>query len=110
LRRDLANAQRLAALVEQAPDWVLLAPVRLQTLCVRHTPAGNDGDDLDRHTRAWCEAVNSSGAAHLTPALLDDRWMVRVSIGAEPTEWPDIEHLWGIMQQHAGAGGAVGAG
>jgi aromatic-L-amino-acid decarboxylase len=103
LRRDLANAQRLAGLVQQAQDWALLAPVRLQTLCVRHTPAGLDGDDLDRHTRAWCEAVNASGAAHLTPALVDGRWMVRVSIGAETTEWPDIERVWGIMQQEAAA-------
>ena len=106
LRRDLANAQRLASLVEEANDWALLAPVKLQTLCVRHTPGhlgGDDGgDDVDRHTLAWCEAVNASGAAHLTPALLDGRWMVRVSIGAETTEWPDIERLWHLMQQKAG--------
>jgi aromatic-L-amino-acid/L-tryptophan decarboxylase len=106
LRRDLGNAQRLAALVEEAPEWALVAPVKLQTLCLRHTPAGmGSGDDLNRHTRAWCEAVNASGAAHLTPALIDDGWMVRVSIGAEATEWPDIERLWGTMQQQAGAGG-----
>jgi aromatic-L-amino-acid decarboxylase len=103
LRRDLENARRLALLVGQAPDWALLVPVRLQTLCVRHTPAGLDGDDLDRHTLAWCEAVNASGAAHLTPALVDGRWMVRVSIGAETTEWPDIERVWDIMQLEAAA-------
>ena len=110
LRRDLAHAQRLAVLVQEARDWTVLAPVRLQTLCVRHTPAGLDGDDLDRHTLAWCEAVNASGAAPLTPALLDGRWMVRVSIGSEATEWPDIGRLWDIMQEHAGAGGRLGAG
>jgi aromatic-L-amino-acid decarboxylase len=101
LRRDLANAQSLASLVQVADGWALLAPVKLQTLCVRHSPAGLDGDDLDRHTLAWCEAVNSSGVAHLTPALLDGRWMVRVSIGSENTEWPDVERLWDQMQRQA---------
>ena len=38
LRRDLANAQGLAEAVRAAPGWRLLAPVPLQTLCVRHEP------------------------------------------------------------------------
>jgi len=101
LRRDLANAQRLAELVLQAPQWSVLAPVKLQTLCVRHDPPGLAGEELDNHTLSWCEAVNKSGQAHLTPAILDGRWMVRVSIGAEPTEWPDVEQLWALMQRAA---------
>jgi aromatic-L-amino-acid decarboxylase len=101
LRRDLANAQRLAALVGQAPDWRVVAPVKLQTVCAVHAPAGLSGDDLDKHTLAWCEAINASGAAHLTPALVDDQWLVRVSIGSEATEWADVEALWGLMQQTA---------
>jgi aromatic-L-amino-acid decarboxylase len=103
LRRDLVNAQRFASLVEGSPGWSVLAPVKLQTVCVQHTPAGIDGDALDQHTLAWCEAVNSSGLAHVTPATLDGRWMVRVSIGAEATEWADVEALWELMQQKAAA-------
>ena len=101
LRRDLANAQRLAALVEHAPDWRVVAPVKLQTLCVLHAPARLEGAELDAHTLRWCEAVNASGAAHLTPAVVDEQWVVRVSIGSEPTEWADIEALWGLMQRTA---------
>ena len=37
-------------------------------------------------TRGLGRAVNRSGAAYLTPAILDGRWMVRVSIGAPTTE------------------------
>ena len=101
MRRDLANAERLAKLVASEPGWEVLAPVRLQTVCVRHSPAGLAGEELDRHTLAWCEAVNSSGRAHVTPAQLDGRWMVRVSVGAETTEWADVEALWEIMRQAA---------
>jgi aromatic-L-amino-acid decarboxylase len=102
LRRDLANAQWLADQVRRAPRWRLLAPVPLQTLCVCHEPDGaaaDDGEALDRHTLAWVERVNRSGAAYLTPALLDGRWMVRVSIGAEPTERSHVEALWETMQK-----------
>jgi len=103
LRRDLANARWLADEAARAPDWRILAPAPLQTLCLRHEPAGLDGEALDRHTLAWVEAVNRSGAAYLTPATLDDRWMVRVSIGALPTEREHVADLGRVMREAARA-------
>src|SRR6185295_14646340 len=38
LRRDLENAQWLAAEVKKTEPWRVLAPVPLQTVCVRHEP------------------------------------------------------------------------
>ena len=101
LRRDLDNAQWLAAQVRATPEWSLLAPVPLQTLCVRHAPPGLDGEALDAHTQRWCDAINRSGKAYLTPAILDGRWMVRVSIGSEGTEREHVEKLWAIMRDTA---------
>ncbi|MGO9198476.1 MAG: pyridoxal phosphate-dependent decarboxylase family protein [Acidimicrobiales bacterium] len=103
LRRDLANAARLSEVVEAEPGWSVLAPVRLQTVCVRHEPDGLAPDAVDRHTLEWCEAVNASGRAHVTPAMLDGAWMVRVSIGAETTEWSDVQRLWELMRSAASA-------
>src|SRR3954463_14387675 len=102
LRRDLENARWLAGGGDAAPHGRVLAPVPLQTLCVRHEPPGLEPDALDRHTQAWCDRVNRSGAAYLTAALLDGRWMVRVSIGAEQTERLHVEQLWTTMQMEAG--------
>ena len=102
LRRDLANAVWLAEQVRGAAGWRLLAPVHLQTLCVRHEPAGVAGEELDRYTLAWAERINASGHAYLTPAILDGRWMVRVSIGAEWTERADVEALWKLLQEQVG--------
>jgi aromatic-L-amino-acid decarboxylase len=101
LRRDIANAQWLAAEIGKTPDWRVLAPVPLQTLCIRYEPAGLSGPDLDRHTLAWAERINRSGQAYLTPAILDDRWMVRVSIGAIPTEREHVEDLWQVLRKEA---------
>jgi aromatic-L-amino-acid decarboxylase len=102
LRRDLENARWLKGQVRATPDWKVLAPVPLQTLCVRHEPAGLDGEALDRHTRSWPERVNRSGTAYVRPATLDGRWLVRVSIGAEATERQHVEALWDLMRQEAG--------
>lgn len=104
LRRDLHNAQWLAEQVRKAPGWRVLAPVSLQTLCVRHEPAGLAGEALDQYTLEWVERVNNSGEAYLTPATLNGRWMVRISIGALLTERTHVQVLWELLKQEAGGG------
>ncbi len=101
LRRDLANAQWLAEEVGVRPNWQLLAPVPLQTVCLRHTPPGLEGEALDKHTLAWVDHVNRSGGAYLTPATLEGRWMVRVSIGAHTTEREDVAEAWRLICETA---------
>jgi len=101
IRRDLANAKWLAAQVDSTPNWKRVAPAPLQTVCVRHDPPGLSGDALDTHTLAWVRRINESGKAYLTPAMLDGRWMVRVSIGAESTEREHVEQLWTQMKAEA---------
>jgi aromatic-L-amino-acid decarboxylase len=104
LRRDLANAQWLAAEVRAASDWRVLNPVTLQTVCVRHEPAGLGGEALDGHTQGWVDRVNRSGEAYLTPAILAGRWMARVSIGALTTEREHVVRVWAVMRREAERG------
>ncbi|HEY6924619.1 MAG TPA: aminotransferase class V-fold PLP-dependent enzyme [Steroidobacteraceae bacterium] len=101
IRRDLANAKWLAGQIDTTPNWKRVAPTPLQTVCVRHEPPNLSGEALDTHTLAWVRRINESGKAYLTPAMLDGRWMVRVSIGAEPTERHHVEQLWNQMQAEA---------
>lgn len=98
LRRDLANAAWLADQIAAAPPWQLVAPRTLQTVVVRHEPAGLGGEALDRHTLRWLDAVHAAGAGWLTPTQLDGRWAVRVSIGSLSTERDDVARLWQAMQ------------
>jgi aromatic-L-amino-acid decarboxylase len=101
LRRDLANARWLAEQVAAEPGWRVLAPVSLQTVCLRHEPEDLSGQELDAHTLAWAATVNDSGRAFVTPSILDGRWMVRVSVGAEPTEREDVAALWQLLREAA---------
>ncbi len=101
LRRDLENAQWFAQQVAATENWQVLAPVKLQTVCIRHQPPGLDGEALDRHTLAWVNTINQSGKAFMSPSQLDDRWMVRVSIGVEATTRAHLENLWQLIQTQA---------
>jgi len=105
LRRDLANAKWLEQQISTTPGWRVLAPVPLQTLCVRHEPEGLNGEALDKYTLEWVARLNQSGEVYLTPAILDGRWMARISIGAELTEREHVAQLWALMLAAVHTGG-----
>ncbi len=106
LRRDLANAQWFVEQVRATDHWAVLAPVALQTVCIRHEPPGLVGDALDAHTLRWVNAINESGAAFMSASVLDGRWMVRVSIGVEATERHHVERLWEMVRAAAASAAA----
>lgn len=103
VHRDIENAQWLEAKVGGEPDWEVCAPVQLQTVCVRHRPDGLSRDELNAHTLEWVRAINQSGKAYMSPSILDDEWMVRVSVGTELTEHAHLERLWELMRTAAGS-------
>lgn len=101
LRRDLANARWLADQVAAAPGWQVMAPVPLQTVCIRHVPAGLDDAAVDAHNLELARRLNHDGHAYLTPSLLAGTQILRVSIGAERTERRHVEALWAELQRLA---------
>ena len=104
LRRDVENAQWLKRQIDTAPDWERLAPVPLQTVCIRHVPArlaGNE-DGLAVHNLRLADAINQLGRSYLTPSVLKGKQMIRVSIGAQATQWEHVAALWEDLQEAAG--------
>ncbi len=111
IRRDLGHAQWLAAAVDAEPGWELLAPVPLQTVCLRHVPQRSAGDEgaLAAHNLAIAAAVNLEGRAYITPSQVKGRQMLRVSIGAQATEREHVRTLWDELRRAAAAASVTGA-
>jgi aromatic-L-amino-acid/L-tryptophan decarboxylase len=104
IRRDMGNARWLYEQVAAAPDWELLAPAPLQTVCLRHVPPelAGDEDALTIHNLAITDGVNREGRFYLTSSELKGRRMIRVSIGAQATEREHVAALWARLQEAAG--------
>ncbi|MBS0254474.1 MAG: aminotransferase class V-fold PLP-dependent enzyme [Proteobacteria bacterium] len=101
LRRDLANAAQLADWARATPHWRVVAPVPLQTVCLRHEPPGLDGPALEEHNRQLAEKVNATGKAYVTGAEVAGQWLVRVSVGALATELDDVRAGWEVLRAEA---------
>jgi len=107
IRRDVAHARWLGAEVDAADGWERLAPVPLQTVCLRHAPEALAGDEaaLDAHNLAIVEAVNAGGGSYLTSAVVKGVRTLRVSIGAQATERRHVEAVWQALRDAAASGG-----
>ncbi|HET9543515.1 MAG TPA: pyridoxal-dependent decarboxylase, partial [Acidimicrobiales bacterium] len=87
VRRHVALAEELVGWVEADDRFALASPPRLGLVCLRHV----DGDGA---TQALLDAVNASGEQYLTHTRLDDRLVIRVSIGQTHTEERHVRALW----------------
>jgi len=101
VRRDLEEAQWLAHQVDAEPGWERMAPVPLQTVCLRHRPPGVEGARLDAHNLALARAVNATGRAYLTPAVVKGKQLIRVSVGATATTQADVQAVWDLLRSAA---------
>jgi aromatic-L-amino-acid/L-tryptophan decarboxylase len=102
VRRDLSLAQGLAARVDATPGWERCAPVPLQTVCLRHLLPGRTPAEVDAHNLALAQALNATGQAYVTAAVVKGAQLLRVSIGALDTEAKDVDAVWELLQRCAG--------
>jgi aromatic-L-amino-acid decarboxylase len=91
IRAHVALAQSFAARVASHPRLELAAPHPLNLVCFRH----RDGDEA---TDALLAALNGTGRVLLTHTRLDDRVVIRVSIGTQTTEGAHVDALWVLIE------------
>ncbi|HUM09972.1 MAG TPA: pyridoxal-dependent decarboxylase [Myxococcaceae bacterium] len=103
VRHHLALARDFAEKVDTTAGWERLAPVPLQTVAFRHRPPGLEGAALDSHNLALARAINASGRAYLTPAVVKGMQLLRVSVGATATTAADVAALWTQLLESAAA-------
>ena len=94
VRQHIALAKEFARWVEEDPDFILAAPVPLNLICLRH----RRGDAL---TQQVMETINRSGQAFFTHTRLDDRYIIRVSIGGTQMGRSHVERAWKLLRETA---------
>ena len=95
IREHIRWAQDLAARLDADPRFVLVARTPLALVTFRHV----GGDEA---TRRLAATVNASGHSHVTPSVIDDTAVIRVSIGATTTREEHVERLWDLIDAEGG--------
>jgi aromatic-L-amino-acid decarboxylase len=102
IAHDAALARYLGELVDEHPDFELMAPVSLSICCFRYAPDALRGDDeaLDRLNARLMTALQADGRVYCSNAVLNGRFCLRACIVNFRTEAEHLELLLEVAAEH----------
>ena len=98
IRHHCRLAHDFAARIQQSPDFELVAPAPLSTVCFRAAPPGRSPADLDALNRSLLEKVNADGRVFLSSTQLGGHFVLRLTIGNLRTTSDDVDLAWTLLQ------------
>ncbi len=94
IRHCVHLADQFRSWVEAAPDFEILAPTPLNTVCFRH----KKGDAFNEQIM---KDLNNSGSLYLTHTRLDGKFALRFAIGQPQTEESHVQNAWNQIRAQA---------
>jgi len=92
IRRGVALASIFEEWVAAEPGWEVCAPRHFSLVCFRL-------EGGDARNRALLDAVNASGEAFLSHAVLGGRYVLRLAVGQMSTTEADVRHTWDVLRR-----------
>jgi aromatic-L-amino-acid decarboxylase len=100
IRKHIAIGQWLKAEIENHPEFELLAPVPMNTVCFRFNPK-TANLNLDELNEAIMNAVNKTGKLFFTQTKLNNQFSLRLAFGNTNLEAHHVENAWQLIQEKA---------
>ncbi|MFW9929405.1 MAG: pyridoxal phosphate-dependent decarboxylase family protein [Candidatus Thorarchaeota archaeon] len=103
IRFHLDLTKNLKEKIEKNPNFELLAPVPVNTICFRYKPqnkAFND-EQLDELNVSLLEKINNTGKLFLTHTKLRNRYTLRIVIGQTEVTNKHVERAWDLITTFA---------
>nr|KJB82335.1 hypothetical protein B456_013G190100 [Gossypium raimondii] len=97
IRSDIAMAKRFEALVGEDERFEIVVPRKFALVCFGLKPKVEE-EDLNCKL---VEAINSSGRAFMSHAVLSGIYVIRCAIGTTLTQQHHVDALWKLIQDKA---------
>ncbi|XVF42445.1 hypothetical protein PTKIN_Ptkin01aG0363800 [Pterospermum kingtungense] len=99
IRTDIGMAKRFEGLVAKDERFEIVVPRTFALVCLRFKPKHEaEGTELNCKL---LDAINSSGRAFMTHAVLGGIYVIRCAIGTTMTEQHHVDALWKLIQEKA---------
>ena len=101
IQEHIDLGQWFANQVKEHPDFELLAPVPLNTVCFRYNPGGLENDVLNDTNERLMHALNNTGKLYLTHTKLDNDFSLRLVTGTSRVRKDHVENAWKMIRETA---------
>ena len=91
IRRHVELARKFANWVQESDNFELAVKPPLNTVCFRHV----GGDEINKNIM---DQLNAGGKLYLTHTVLNDRFILRLSVGQTQTDARHVENAWQLLQ------------
>jgi aromatic-L-amino-acid/L-tryptophan decarboxylase len=103
VRYHIKIASELAKAISAEPDFELLAPVNLNTVCFRYNPSGIPDDEVNRINEELNHRLNDSGRIYLTHTKLKGNYTLRMVTAQTNVTLGHVEKAWNLIKETARA-------
>jgi aromatic-L-amino-acid decarboxylase len=101
LREHLRLAGWIREEVEKDPEFELMAPVPLNTVCFRYNPGTTDEKELDRINTLLLDRLNRSGRVYFTHTRVNGKYTIRFMIGQTHTREDHVKSAWNLIKEYS---------
>ena len=103
IREHIRLAQMLAQLIESEGNFVLMAPVPLNTVCFRYLPEGMGDEEANRLNEKINHGLNDSGKIYLTHTKIDGVYVMRMVTAQTNVNEHHVLQAWELIKEYASA-------
>lgn len=100
LREHIRLGQLFANWINEHPDFELMAPTPLSTVCFRAHPTKiNSEGKLDEFNETLLQLVNETGKLFISHTKLNGKFVLRLTVSGLRTEERHVRGAWELIQQ-----------
>jgi aromatic-L-amino-acid decarboxylase len=97
IRSHIQIAKNLAGYIASEPDFEIMAPVILNTVCFRYLPAGQSVEQLNLINEKLNHALNDSGRLYLTHTILNNKYTLRMVTAQTNVTQKHVDNAWDFI-------------
>lgn len=99
IRYHIALAKNLSELISSEPDFEVLAPVKLNTVCFRYRPAGLNEEAINELNEKINHLLNDSGKIYLTHTVLNGKYVLRMVTAQTNVTAEHVKDAWDLIKE-----------
>jgi len=102
IRYHINLTEALKVKIDASAEFERLAPVPLNTICFRYTPASiGDEEELNRLNEELLERLNKTGKLYMTHTKLSGKYTLRFVVGQTEVQESHVNKAWMLIQAEA---------
>jgi len=101
IKQHILFAANLKGMILKEPDFEILAPVIINVVCFRYSPAGYNENQINSLNEKLNHILNDSGKIYLSHTILNGKYTLRMVTGQTNVTFEHVEKAWELIKQKA---------